>query len=155
MTGTASYAYSGDGNHAPSTGTTTIAITKASSTTAVTCPVSQTYTGSAIEACTVAVSGVGGLNPTVTPSYTSNVTVGTATASYTFAGDANHEGSTDSKTFAITKASSTTAVTGGTFVYDGTAHSPTVVVAGVGGGVTQTVMLSYTGSCISAPITVP
>ena len=37
-------------------------------------------------------------------SYTNNTNAGTATASYTYAGDANHTGSTDAKTFTIDKA---------------------------------------------------
>src|SRR5207249_7560551 len=52
----------------------------------------------------------GGLSLTPTPAYTDNTTVGTATASYTFAGDANHDGSTSSATFTIGKAGSTTSV---------------------------------------------
>ena len=42
---------------------------------------------------------------------TSPVIVGTANASYTYAGDDNHDGSNGSDTFAITKASSSTVVT--------------------------------------------
>ena len=33
--------------------------------------------------------------------YTNNINVGTATASATYAGDANHSGSSDTETFAI------------------------------------------------------
>jgi hypothetical protein len=50
-----------------------------------------------------------------------NNTNGTATASYTFAGDDNHTGSNDSQDFSIGKASSTTVVTvtGAPFTYTG------------------------------------
>ena len=84
---------------------TTIAtgiITQATSTTEVTCPTdSQTYTGSAITPCTVSVTGVGGLSLTPDPTYADNVNVGIATASYTYTGDTNHTGSSDSTTFSI------------------------------------------------------
>jgi hypothetical protein len=84
---------------------TTIAtgiITQATSTTEVTCPAdSQTYTGLAITPCTVSVTGAGGLSLTPDPTYTNNVNVGIATASYTYAGDTNHTGSSDSTTFSI------------------------------------------------------
>src|SRR5438876_8497591 len=50
---------------------------------------------SPIEPCTAAATGPGGLNVAVTPvSYTSNTNVGTASASATYGGDANHLGST-------------------------------------------------------------
>ncbi|MFC7596373.1 PxKF domain-containing protein, partial [Terrabacter sp. GCM10028922] len=91
----------------------------------ITCPESKVYTGSAIEACTATVTGAGGLNAPVTVTYTDNTNVGTANASATYAGDANHTGSTNSKTFAITKASSTVTVSCPTSqVYTGSALTP-------------------------------
>ena len=62
----------------------------------------------AIEACTATVTGVGGLNESVAVTYASNINVGTASASATFAGDANHDGSTGTGSFSITKATSST-----------------------------------------------
>src|SRR5258707_1056075 len=76
--------------------TKTDTITKADTTTVVTCPVSETYTGSAITPCTVAVTGAN-LNLTPTPDYLNNINVGTATASYTYVLDGNHNGSSDTK----------------------------------------------------------
>ena len=76
----------------------------------MTCPANVTYTGSAQTPCTVTVTGAGGLNQTPTPSYSNNTNAGTATASYTYAGDANHEGSSDSKNFTIDQAASVTVV---------------------------------------------
>ena len=72
------------------------------------------------------VTGAGGLNLTPTADYADNTDAGTATASYTFAGDANHTGSSDSKTFTIGKAASSTTVTivGGPFTYTGSPHTP-------------------------------
>ncbi len=70
----------------------------------MTCPANVTYTGSALTPCNVAVTGVGGLSLAPTPTYLNNI-VGLATASYTYAGDANHLGSSGSKTFLILYAS--------------------------------------------------
>src|SRR5207245_2955426 len=95
-----------------------------------------TYTGSAQTPATVSVTGAGSLSLTPDAVYANNTNAGTATASYSFAGDANHDGSTGSQDFAIGKASSTTVVTivGGPFTYTGSAQTPaTVSVTGVGG----------------------
>src|SRR2546430_7465145 len=51
----------------------------------------------------------------------------TATASYTFSGDANHTGSSDSKTFDITKAASVTAITVTNATYDGSPRGGTAM----------------------------
>ena len=56
-------------------------------------------------------SGAGSLNSHPDAVYSNNTNAGTPSASYTYAGDDNHTGSSDSKTFAIDKAASTTAVT--------------------------------------------
>ena len=74
-------------------------------------------------------TGVGGLSLTPTANYTDNLNAGTAAASYTYAGDANHLGSSDSVNFTIAKASSTTTVTivGGPFTYTGSAITPATV----------------------------
>ena len=134
-TASASYTYVGDGNHEGSNGSDAFEITKATSTTVVTCPTSETYTGTDITPCSVIVSGAGGLNLTPAPVYADNVVVGTASASYTYAGDANHTGSDDSDTFNITKATSTTVVTCPTSeTYTGSEIiSCSVSVTGVGG----------------------
>src|SRR3989442_13759531 len=55
-------------------------------------------------------SGPAGLSASLTPTYTNNVNVGTATASAAYGGDANHDGSLGSDTFEITPAPSTTTV---------------------------------------------
>ena len=110
-------------------------ISQASSTTVVTCPTSVSYTGAALTPCTAVVTGVGGLSLTPAPAYASNTNAGTASASYTFTGDTNHAGSSDSKNIAITQVSSTTVVTcPGSVTYSGSALTPcTAVVTGVGG----------------------
>src|SRR5262249_3807080 len=136
-TATASYTYAGDANHAASSGSATFLIAKASSTTEVTCPAgASTYTGSALTPCSVHVTGVGGLDLHPTPTYADNTDAGTATASYTYAGDANHDGSSDSATFTIDRAASITHVTcdDGPFTYTGAALTPcTAHVSGAGG----------------------
>ena len=69
------------------------------------------------------------------PVYSNNTNAGTATASYTFAGDGNHLGSSDSQTFTIGKAASTTTVScPASVTYDGSAQTPcSAHVAGAGG----------------------
>ena len=84
---------------------------------------------------TVTVTGAGGLNLTPAANYANNTVAGTATASYTFAGDANHIGSTDSRPSPSTKPTSTTTVTcpAAFHVYGLTAEPATVTVTGAGG----------------------
>lgn len=91
------------GNYNNTGGTVDDAISKAPSTTTVTCPASVQYTGSPLTPCSAAATGVGGLNvPGLTVTYTNNVNPGTATADATYAGDSNHNGSSGSATFTIT-----------------------------------------------------
>nr|MBA2382514.1 MBG-2 domain-containing protein [Chloroflexota bacterium] len=112
----------------------TFAITKASSATVVTCPTSVVYNATAQTPCTAAYSGVGLAGGSLTVSYTANTNVGTVTASATYAGDANHFGSNDSKDFAITKATATVVITWATpQTYTGSSHPATATINGVGG----------------------
>jgi DNA/RNA endonuclease G (NUC1) len=133
--GTAHWTFAGNENYLPSSGDATVTITKAPSTTTVTCPASQTYTGSAIEPCTASYSGAGGLSGSLTPIYSNNVNVGSPTASASFGGDANHDGSTGNGGFTITKASTTTTVTcPASETYTGSAFEPcTASYSGAGG----------------------
>jgi hypothetical protein len=73
------------------------------------------------------------IKPTPTADYANNTNAGTATASYTFAGDDNHTGSNDSQDFSIGKASSTTVVTTGAPYYIYSTNPATVSVTGAGG----------------------
>src|SRR5438093_4552494 len=116
------------------------------STTLVSCAAGPfTFTGSAQTPCSVAVTGAGGLNETPTPTYADNTGAGTATASYTFAGDANHDGSSDSKPFTIGKATSTTLVTcaTGPFTFTGSAQTPCSVAVTGAGGLNETPTPTY------------
>src|SRR5207249_9077593 len=147
---TAAASWAGDLNHTGSTGTGGFAIGQAASAVTVTCPAAaRTYTGWPIEPCTAAATGAGGLNVGVTPvTYTSNTNVGTAGASTTYGGDANHFGSTGTGSFAIGKAASSTVVTfeAAPYTYRGTAFTATAQVSGVG-GLDAAVAVVYTGDC--------
>ena len=146
-TATASASYAGDANHNGSSDTETFAIDKAASVTTVTCPANVTYTGSALTPCSASVTGVGGLNQSLTVNYTNNVNAGTATASASFAGDANHTGSSDSKTFTIDKAVSITTVTCPASVnYTGSAQTPCSATATGAGGLNQSLTVNYTNN---------
>jgi len=147
-TATASYTYAGDDDHTGSTDSKNFTIEKAASATAVSCPASVTYDGSAQTPCSVHVTGAGGLDLTPTPSYSNNTNAGTASASYTYGGDANHEGSSDSKDFTIEKASSTTTVScaAGPFTFDGTSQTPCTVHVSGAGGLDLTPAASYSNN---------
>src|SRR5439155_1613903 len=148
-TATASASFAGDGNHTNSSDSKTFTVGKASSTTAVSCSAGPfTYDGTAQTPCSATVTGAGGLNQSPTVSYTNNVNAGMATASASFAGDDNHTGSSDSNTFTIGKASSTTAVScsAGPFTYDGTAQTPCSATVTGAGGLNQSLTVSYTNN---------
>ena len=100
-------------------------------------------------------TGADGLNLTPTPSYLNNTNAGTATASYTFAGDANHTGSNDSKTFTIGQATSTTAVScaAGPFTFDGTAQTPCSVTVTGASGLSLTPTPTYSDNTNAGPAT--
>jgi hypothetical protein len=139
-TATADATYVGDANHTGSTATqVSFTIAKAVSSTVIMCAASYTYTGSAIENCAAAVTGVGGLSTSVTPTYsTDHTNVGSVTVNASYAGDANHTGSSATQvSFAITKAASSTVITcsASSFVYTGSAQTPcgSAVVTGAGG----------------------
>ncbi|MEI6229719.1 MAG: hypothetical protein WCP81_03230, partial [Actinomycetes bacterium] len=123
-----------------------LTIAKAAATNVITCPASVTYDTTAQEPCTAAVTGVGGLSTTAPVTYIANTDAGTAHASASYAGDANHAASSDTKTFIINKAPSTTAITCANATYDGTAQTPcSASVTGVG-GLSTTANVSYTAN---------
>ena len=99
--------------------------------TSVTCPAAPlVYNGSARTPCTASVTGAGGLNESLTVSYTDNTNAGTAHASASFAGDANHTGSSDSSTFTIDKADATVNLTWADATYNGNPHPASATVTG-------------------------
>jgi hypothetical protein len=90
------------------------------------------------------VTGAGGLDKPLTVGYSGNVDAGTATASASFAGDANHDPSNDSATFDIGQADSTTDVICPTSVtYDSSAQAPCTATATGAGGLSEDLDVSY------------
>jgi hypothetical protein len=103
------------GNYSDANATVADAIGQASSTTVVTFEAGPyTYRGTAFTA-TANVTGAGGLSSPVAVVYSGDCTNVTSangcTATATYAGDANHTGSSDNKSLTITQAPSTTMVT--------------------------------------------
>ena len=93
-----------------------------------------TYNGLPQTPATVTVTGAGGLNLTPAAGYADNVNAGTATASYSYPGDANHEPGTGSTAFTINRADAAVVVTPYAVTYDGTPHAATVTsIVGVNG----------------------
>ena len=127
-------------NYKPASASVTLIVDKAASVTTVTIAGGPfTYTGSAITPASVTVTGAGGLSLTPAPVYANNIDAGvnTASASYTYAGDANHNGSNDSKSFTINKANQTITWSNPADITYGTLLSATqlnATVAGVSGG---------------------
>jgi hypothetical protein len=100
-TATGSASFEGDEDYEGSSAAATFAIAKAPSLTVVTCS-DVTYTGSSQTPCAAGVTGIGGLDQELPVNYSDNINVGTASASASFGGDANHEESSAATTFAIT-----------------------------------------------------
>jgi len=163
---TASANFGGDANHSSSSDAKDFSITQGGSVTTVTVA-NAIYDGNPHGGSAV-VTGAGGLNQTLTVTYTGrNTTVygpsvtpptnaGDYTASASFAGDADHTGSTDAKDFSIARNSSATTVTVANAIYDGNPHGGTANVTGAG-GLNQSLVVSYTGrnSTVYGPTTTP
>jgi len=146
-TANGSATFAGGANHNGSNDSKNFTIDKAASVTTVTCPANVTYSGLAQTPCTAAATGAGGLNEVLTVSYTSNINAGTANASATYAGGANHTGSTNNKNFTINKANATLLVSGYSGIYDALPHGATLVsIVGVGGQSSGTVGTVNLGS---------
>ncbi|HJQ34724.1 MAG TPA: Ig-like domain repeat protein, partial [Pyrinomonadaceae bacterium] len=146
-TASATAAFAGDDNHTNSSGSKTFTITKAPSTTTVTCAGGNVYTGSPLTPCTASVTGAGGFSQSPTVNYKDNTVVGTATAAADFLGDANHDGSSDSKTFQIAKADSTVTVTcPASVTYDGSAQTPCSASVSGAGGLSQSLTVTYSNN---------
>ncbi len=103
---TASASYGGDVNHTGSSNSVNFGIDKAGSSVSFSCTLPVTYTGSPITPCTALVTGAGNLSQSLTVSYVNNTHAGTntATANASYAGDSNHNSSSNSTTFSIAKA---------------------------------------------------
>ena len=133
-TATAFAAYAGDDNHEAMSDSTRFEIAKAGSSVKIDCTEDSVYTGSELTPCTAVAQGVGMAEVPLTVSYKNNTNAGTATVSATWDGDANHVGSTGSKTFEIAKATSNVSIScKSDLVYTGEAQAPcTAVATGIG-----------------------
>jgi probable HAF family extracellular repeat protein len=146
--------FAGDAAFATSNAAGTLTVSQVSSTTTVT--VSDAIYDGLSHGGSAVVTGAGGLNQSLTVSYTAisgttygpsptaPINAGNYSASATFAGDTNHTGSTDSKNFQITQAASTTTVTVSNATYDGSPHGGTANVTGPG-GLNQSLTVTYLG----------
>lgn len=144
---TATGTYGGDSNHAGSEGTGSFTILKANSTVVVSCPDGPfVFDGDAKAPCTARVTGAGGLDESVDVTYTANVHAGPVTVSASYAGDSNHNGSDDSTSFVIAKASSSVTVTCTDVTYDGTAQTPCTATASGVAMADVPVTVSYTNN---------
>ena len=154
--GTANWTFTSPSlNYNNDSGSVAIVITKASSTTVVTVN-NATYDGNP-HGGTANVTGVGGLNQPVTvnyagrngtsygPSTTPPTNAGDYQARATFAGDANHNGSQDSKPFTINKANQTITVT--IHAPASAMYNTSFTVAATGGGSGNSVTYSASGVC--------
>ena len=111
-----------------------------SSTVSISCTGTFTYNGSPITPCTATAS----TGAPLTVTYSNNTSAGTAGASATFAGDANHAGSSNSTTFTIGQASSSVSIDcSGTFTYTGSAQTPCTATATGVGGLSQSLTVTY------------
>jgi hypothetical protein len=155
-TATAAATYNGDINHGGSSASATFAIAKASSTVTVTCdPETVTYTGAPQEHCDATVTGAGGLDQALLVSYSGNIDAGTATASASYAGDANHEGSSDAATFTIDRAASVVSVTcsPSSLVFTGSPITPCSATVTGAGDLDETLEVSYSDNTNAGPVT--
>ena len=122
----------------------TFVIDKAATTTTVTCTAGPfTYTGAAIEPCTAAVTGPGGLNQALAVDLCRQRQRRHGHGQLRrYAASANHLASSAAETFTIGKATPTLSVTNSPVTYDGTPQAATVV-----GSVPGTVStIRYNGS---------
>ena len=145
-TATASASYAATGNYAASTDSETFTIAPATTTTLVTCTAGPfAYTGAAQTPCSAVVTGPGGLNDSsLSVTYENNTNAGVATASASYAATGNYAASTDSETFTIAPATTTTLVTVSNATFDGTEHGATAQVTGPG-GLDTPAAVSYSG----------
>jgi hypothetical protein len=153
---TASFHYGGDPDHDPSDGSAIITITKAPSSTVVSGGGSFVFDGLA-HGATVSVTGAGGLNLAPLPSYTCgtapiHVADTPCTASYSYAGDPDHDPSSGSAIITITKAPSVTTIgVGYTVIYNALPHGVTANVTGAG-GLSQAVAVVYNPGGSTVPV---
>ncbi|MFC2065112.1 hypothetical protein ACFLXB_08460, partial [Chloroflexota bacterium] len=106
-TATASASFAGDELHDPADGSTTFAITKSPTTVTVTCPANLPYDGTAQEPCTASYTSADLINEPLDVTYSNNTNAGTASASASYAGDADHAAGSGGSTFVIDQVAAT------------------------------------------------
>ncbi|HET7034120.1 MAG TPA: MBG domain-containing protein [Thermomicrobiaceae bacterium] len=147
-----------DPNYSGSDNTHQLVIAQAGSTTAVVVS-DDVYDGNP-HGGSATVTGAGGLSQSLTVTYTGRAgtiyssttpptNAGAYTASASYAGDANHTGSGDSKDFTISPAQATITITDPQVTYDGDGHAATIEAPSTGYSVTYT--LHNTNTTIANP----
>jgi probable HAF family extracellular repeat protein len=127
----------------------TVTISQASSTVTVSCPATpQMYTGAVQTPCTAAYKTSDALSGALTVSYINNTNVGTAGVSASYAGDANHAGSSGTGSFTITQATSSVAVNcpAAPQAYTGAAQTPCTAGYKTSDGLSGALTVSYTNN---------
>jgi hypothetical protein len=139
------------GNYAASSRSAEFMITPAPTTTLVSCPTSETFTGAAIEPCTSSTTGpVNGITAVIiTPlvAYSNNKNAGTAGARAAFVTPAgsNYIGSDDSNTFEIAPAPTATVVwCPASVTYTGAALTPCTAEATGAGALKVSLTVTHT-----------
>jgi len=128
--------------------TASLDITKAVTTTTVSCPASVPFTNSAQTPCSASVAGPGLSQSGLTVSYTANVNVGPVTASASYAGGGNYQASDGSAVFQIGGAATTATVNCPVSVfYTGSAQTPCTGLV-TGPGLSQAVTPTYTSNIV-------
>jgi len=146
-TATASATYAETANYNSSSDSKNFGIDPADTTTETTCTAGPfTFNGSAHTPCSAKVTGPG-LNQTLTVTYTDNTNAGTATASATHPAGGNYKSSSDSKTFDIGKATTSTALScPASVTHTGSAIEPCSAIVTGPAGLNQGVAVDYTNN---------
>src|SRR3954447_2293947 len=135
--------FAGTSTRGDSAGTGALTIDRAGSMTVVTCT-DQTFTGSPLEPCDASAQGAGGLDEPLDVTYGDNTDAGTAHASASFPGDANHEPSDSSAAFDIGRAASAVDVDcPATLLFTGAEQEPCTASVTGAGGLDEPVRVDY------------
>ncbi len=122
-------------------------------TTTVTCPASEIYSGAEFRPCSATVSGVS--NPSLVWTYGSNTDVGGASVTADFLGDTYHNPSSGTGAFNIVKAPSLVTVGCADVTYNGNAQttSCSAEATGAGGLTVLNLAIGYTANINAGSVT--
>jgi hypothetical protein len=132
--GTANWSFAGDANYKAATGTVIIVITRATPTVSWNNPADITY-GTALGAAQLSATASVQGNFVYTPAAGTILNAGngqTLSVSFVPTDATNYNNASASASINVLKATPTVSATGGTFMYDGAAHTATGSVVGVG-----------------------